>query len=105
MHKRISTFKEFYQFYLSEHSHSLNRGLHFIGTTLVLLLLVLFIVTLNYIFLVAIPFAGYGFAWIGHFFIEKNKPATFKYPFWSFISDFIPIEYRNALKENGIYFP
>ena len=85
---RIDTYKEFYPFYLSEHSNPLNRGLHFVGTTLVLLLLVFFFISSNYDLLIAIPFAGYGFAWVGHFFIEKNKPATFKYPFWSLISDF-----------------
>ncbi len=88
MTNRISTYKEFYPFYLSEHSHPLNRAFHFFGTTLVLILLFFYFKTLNGSFLLAVPFAGYGFAWVGHFFVEKNKPATFKYPFWSFISDF-----------------
>jgi hypothetical protein len=88
MEKPIKTYKEFYPFYLSEHSHPLNRLMHFIGTTLVIILLIAAIWYQKPVLLLYIPLAGYGFAWIGHFFIEKNKPATFKYPLWSFISDF-----------------
>jgi hypothetical protein len=63
--------------------------LHFIGTGLVIFLLVFGIATQQWKLLAFIPLAGYGFAWIGHFVFEKNKPATFKYPAYSLISDFI----------------
>ncbi|MFD0976227.1 Mpo1-like protein [Salinimicrobium gaetbulicola] len=84
----MKTYSEFYHFYLSEHQNRSSRILHFIGTFLVFVLF--FIAILNdwgweWVFL---PFVGYGFAWVGHAFFEKNKPATFKYPFWSLISDF-----------------
>jgi hypothetical protein len=80
--------KEFYPYYLSEHKNTISKTLHFTGTLLVLICLLsgLF---LNYKLLYAMPFLGYGFAWIGHFFFEKNKPATFKYPLYSLASDFI----------------
>jgi hypothetical protein len=87
--QRISTLKEFYPFYLKEHSNSTSRILHFIGTTLVLLLIPTALIFSNAKLLLLIPFVGYGFAWIGHFFFEKNKPATFQYPGYSLASDFI----------------
>lgn len=88
MAERIKTYSEFYRFYLSEHQNRTSRILHFIGTFLVFVLLFLAIFNSwgwEWIFL---PLVGYGFAWGGHAFFEKNKPATFKYPFWSLISDF-----------------
>ncbi len=88
MSNQIDSYKVFWPFYLREHSHPVNRRLHYIGTTLVLLILALGLLNEKYIWLWAIPIIGYGFAWVGHFKIEKNKPATFKYPFWSLISDF-----------------
>lgn len=87
--KRYETFKEFYPFYLSEHSNKVCRLMHFIGTTLVLILLVYGLVTKQYRLLWFLPVAGYGFAWIGHFVFEKNKPASFKQPFFSFIGDWV----------------
>lgn len=86
---RIKTLKEFYPIYLSEHRHLTSRILHFIGTGLVVLLFITAMLFHNYQFLIAMPFVGYGFAWVGHFFFEKNKPATFKYPMFSLASDFI----------------
>lgn len=85
---RIKTYKEFYSFYLSEHKNKTSRQLHFIGTLLafVLIFLALFFQKSYLWFL--IPVMGYGFAWVGHYFFEKNKPATFKYPLWSLLSDF-----------------
>lgn len=88
MKQRIDNYKEFYTFYLAEHSNKTCRLLHVIGTTIVLSLLFTAIYHSIPKLLVLIPVAGYGFAWVGHFFFEKNKPATFKYPFWSLISDF-----------------
>ena len=89
MEKQFKSIKEFYPYYLSEHQHPTSRALHFIGTGLVLLILFFAITFENYFWMISIPFIGYGFAWIGHFFFEKNKPATFKYPFYSLGSDFI----------------
>lgn len=83
----IKNFSEFWFFYASEHSNPVNRALHFIGSISALICLTALIATGRwYLFpLALIP--GYGFAWFGHFFIEKNKPASFKYPLWSFIAD------------------
>lgn len=86
---RINTLKEFYPYYLSEHQNKTSRKLHFIGTGLLFLILFLAIILSKYWILILIPIVGYGFAWIGHFFYEKNKPATFQYPIYSLISDFI----------------
>ena len=87
--KRFKTLKEFYPFYLSEHRNLTSRILHFIGTGLVVLLFITAMLFHNYQFLLAIPVVGYGFAWMGHLFFEKNKPATFQYPLFSLASDFI----------------
>lgn len=88
MSNRITSYPEFYQFYLKEHQNQTSRILHFIGTFLVFILLFLAIIQGWGWRWVLIPVVGYGFAWVGHAFFEKNKPATFKYPFWSLISDF-----------------
>ncbi|WP_345370965.1 DUF962 domain-containing protein [Algivirga pacifica] len=86
--KEIKTFEEFYPYYLSEHQHTTSRVLHFTGTLLFFIALgiaIYFGWTWQWVFL---PVIGYGFAWVGHFFFEKNKPATFQYPLWSLRSDF-----------------
>ncbi len=85
---RIETYQEFYKFYLTQHNNKTCRVLHVIGTTIVFALLLTAIYHRTPILLVWIPIAGYGFAWVGHFFFEKNKPATFQYPLWSLKSDF-----------------
>jgi hypothetical protein len=87
--KKYKTLQQFYPYYLEEHQNSTCRILHFIGTGLVLLILLAALISGNYIWLVSIPLVGYGFAWVGHFFFEKNKPATFQYPMFSLASDFI----------------
>jgi hypothetical protein len=87
MADRFKTFREFYPFYLSEHRHPICRRLHFVGSALVIATIVAASVTRNAWWLAAAPVAGYGFAWIGHFFFEKNRPATFTYPFYSFLGD------------------
>ena len=89
MKKEFSSLKEFYPFYLTEHSDSASRMLHFTGTLLVFILLFAGIFTQVWWLLALIPAAGYGFAWAGHAFFEKNKPATFHSPFYSLASDFI----------------
>jgi len=86
--KRIQTYQEFYKFYLGEHSNKTCRVLHVIGTTIVLALTLTAFYHAEPTLLLYVPLAGYGFAWVGHFFFEKNKPATFKYPLWSLKSDF-----------------
>ncbi|PCI33677.1 MAG: hypothetical protein COB60_07540 [Flavobacteriaceae bacterium] len=88
MEKRFTSFKEFYPFYLSQHQDRICRLLHVIGTTIVLSLTFTAVYHLNFRLFIYVPIAGYGFAWIGHFFFEKNKPATFKYPLWSLKADF-----------------
>ena len=82
------SFREFYPFYLTEHSRSGTRRLHFAGTMLVLLSFVYAIVTQRWGFLALVPLLGYGFAWVGHFAVEKNRPATFQHPLYSLAGDF-----------------
>lgn len=83
------SFAAFYPFYLSEHSNRTCRRLHFVGTTLALLCLLQAIESLNAWWILAGLVAGYAFAWVGHFFFEKNRPATFSYPFYSFLGDWV----------------
>lgn len=83
-----SNYSEFWDFYIREHSKPLTRGLHFIGTMLGIALLVYFVATGRWYYFPLFFVVGYAFAWFSHFFVEKNRPATFKYPLWSFISDF-----------------
>lgn len=82
----ISTYKAFWHYYVNEHRSRANRRLHFIGTVLTLLWVVLAF-TVNIWFFVAAPITGYGLAWAGHFYVEKNHPATFRYPVWSLAAD------------------
>ena len=89
----IKTYAEFWDFYVSEHSKPMTRILHFAGTTLGIALLVFFIATGRWYFFPLFLVVGYAFAWFAHFVVEKNRPATFKYPVWSFISDFKMIWY------------
>ena len=87
--RRFDSFREFYPFYLSEHSNRTSRRLHFVGTACVLALLALALVQRNAWWVVAALACGYGFAWTGHFFFEKNRPATFRHPFYSFAGDWV----------------
>jgi len=87
--RKFNSFAEFYPYYLSEHGNSTCRRLHFIGTTLVIGVLAYAIARGSLPLLIAVPIAGYGFAWIGHFFFEKNRPATFQHPFYSLLGDFV----------------
>ncbi|GAC1385509.1 MAG: DUF962 domain-containing protein [Ginsengibacter sp.] len=87
--KQYTTFKSFYPYYILEHRNSTSRKLHFIGTFLIIMCLLIGIFSGSLLWFILIPFCGYGFAGVGHFFFEKNKPATFKYPFYSLASDFV----------------
>ena len=87
--KKYKSFRSFYPYYLTEHGDLANRTLHFIGTAGLLVILALAIALQKWWMLALIPFFGYGFAWAGHLFIEKNKPATFTYPLYSLGSDFV----------------
>lgn len=84
---RFTSFTEFYPYYLQEHAQPLCRSLHYVGTTLTFCLLAVALFN-NPLWLAGIPLAGYGFAWVAHFFIEKNRPATFTYPWWSLKGDY-----------------
>ena len=85
--RQFTSFREFYPFYLSEHADRHSRRMHFAGTTLILVLIAVAFVAGNGNWLWLIPVVGYGFAWIGHFVFEKNRPATFEYPIYSLMGD------------------
>ena len=85
--QKFRSFGEFYPFYLSEHANRTSRRLHFAGTSLAAALIIASIVTQKW-WLIAIALVqGYAFAWVGHYFFEHNKPATFKYPGFSLMGD------------------
>ncbi|MBL8297106.1 MAG: DUF962 domain-containing protein [Rhodanobacteraceae bacterium] len=89
MPQAFSSFREFYPYYLAEHSHIVCRRLHYAGSSLALICLLTALVRGSVWWGLAALFCGYGFAWIGHFFFEKNRPATFSYPFYSFAGDWV----------------
>lgn len=89
MSKPFTSFSEFYPYYLAEHANPTCRLLHFIGSWLVLGVIATAIFMQSYILLWFIPVIGYGFAWVGHFFYERNKPATFKHPLYSLMGDWV----------------
>ncbi len=86
--KRFKNFQEFYPYYLSQHQNKICRLLHAYGTFLSLLFLGAVLIAGKFWWACLAPIMGYAFAWIGHFFFEKNKPATFQYPLWSLLGDF-----------------
>lgn len=88
MRRRFGSFAEFYPYYLGEHSDPTCRRLHVVGTACVIATLVVALATANPWWLLATPVVGYGFAWVGHFFYERNQPATFVHPLYSLIGDF-----------------
>ncbi len=85
----FSSFRAFYPFYLSEHSNRTSRRLHFIGSCGVLLCVAMLLWTGQLRWLGGALLCGYGFAWVGHFFFEKNRPATFRHPLYSFAGDWV----------------
>ncbi len=87
--RQIETFDDFWLHYLREHAKPATRALHYFGTSLAALTVVAFVLSGNPWVLVTVPAAGYGPAWIAHFFVEKNRPATFSYPIWSLAGDFL----------------
>lgn len=92
MDKKFNSFSEFYPFYLSEHQDPRCRAIHYIGSFWVILIVLYAFVTGRYTALLLAPLVGYGHAWIGHYFFEKNRPATFKYPIYSFLGDWVMLK-------------
>lgn len=90
--KRFQSFDQFYPFYLSEHSDRRCRALHYTGSLLVLACLGYLIASGNWQWVWLLPVIGYGFAWIGHFGFEHNRPATFQYPLYSFLADWVMLK-------------
>lgn len=88
MTDRKASYGEFWPFYLQEHAQPATRNLHYVGTMLVIAIAAFSVLTQLWLLLLAMPVAGYFFAWISHAFVERNKPATFTHPLWSLISDF-----------------
>ena len=105
---RMQSFAEFWPYYLREHSKRHTRALHYLGTSLVVVLALAGLWTQRWGMLVAMPIAGYFFAWVAHFAVEKNRPATFTYPLWSLAADFkmwwlwLTFRLRPELKRAGV---
>lgn len=89
VNKPFHGFAQFYPYYLGEHSNHICRRLHFVGSTGVLVFVGTAILSRNPAWLIATPLCGYGFAWIGHYVFEKNKPATFRHPLYSLMGDWV----------------
>jgi hypothetical protein len=89
MNREYRSFREFYPAYLAEHANPTCRRLHFVGTGLVLLVIALAVITREWLWLLAVPVLGYGFAWVGHFVFERNRPATFRHPLYSLAGDLV----------------
>lgn len=87
--QQFQSFKEFYPFYLGEHQNANCRRLHFVGTALVIATILYALLSGQWLLLLLVPLFGYSFAWIGHYFFERNRPATFKHPFYSLAADFV----------------
>jgi hypothetical protein len=90
--ERYTSFAEFYPYYLQEHSNATCRRLHYIGSLLILGVLGYALGAQQWLWLLAIPVLGYGFAWVGHFVFEKNRPATFDYPLYSLMGDWVMLK-------------
>lgn len=88
----FSSFSEFYPYYLEEHRNPTCRRMHYIGSLLVIAVILYALVTAKLVMLLLVPVIGYGFAWLGHFLFEKNRPATFKHPLWSLMGDWVMLK-------------
>lgn len=88
-HERFNSFAEFYPYYLQEHSNPICRRLHYLGSLLILVVLGYTLISQQWAWLLALPVIGYGFAWVGHFIFERNRPATFQYPLYSLMGDWV----------------
>ena len=91
-HERFNSFAEFYPYYLEEHRHPTCRRLHYVGSLLVLVTLGYVLLSGQWLWLLALPVIGYGFAWVGHFAFERNRPATFQYPLYSLMGDWMMLK-------------
>lgn len=90
--REFRSFSEFYPYYLEEHSIPACRRLHYVGSLLVVAVALYAITTTQFLYLLLLPLIGYGFAWVGHFGFEKNRPATFKYPLYSLMGDWVMLK-------------
>lgn len=102
MSSRLRTFRDFWPYYLSQHSRAATRLLHATGTVLGLIVAVVGL-ALGNLWLVPAGFGvGYGFAWFSHFAIERNRPATFRYPLWSFLGDWRMVGLMVTLRGSAV---
>jgi len=90
--ERFNSFAEFYPYYLEEHRNPTCRRLHYVGSLLVLVVLGYALFSGQWLLLLALPVIGYGFAWVGHFVFERNRPATFAYPLYSLMGDWVMLK-------------
>ncbi|CAH0140238.1 hypothetical protein SRABI70_00269 [Pseudomonas sp. Bi70] len=90
--ERFNSFAEFYPYYLEEHRNPTCRRLHYAGSLLVLVVLGYALLSGQWLWLLALPVIGYGFAWVGHFAFERNRPATFQYPLYSLMGDWVMLK-------------
>ncbi|WP_027669821.1 DUF962 domain-containing protein [Rheinheimera baltica] len=90
--KTFRRFSEFYPYYLTEHRHPVCRAMHYIGSSLVIIVLLYVLLSQQWQWLWLLPVIGYGFAWLGHLLFEHNKPATFSYPFYSLAADWVMLK-------------
>ena len=89
---RYASFREFYPFYLSQHRDPVCRMLHYVGTAAAAAIMIYGAVSARWVLIPAGLVTGYAFAWVGHFFFENNRPATFQYPLWSFMGDWVMLK-------------
>ncbi|WOT04251.1 Mpo1-like protein [Shewanella youngdeokensis] len=99
MAKRFKSFAQFYPFYLSQHQNLTCRVLHYAGSLLIIVVAIFILLTQQWLMLWWLPVIGYSFAWVGHFIFEKNKPATFQYPVYSLMADWVML-FRAIFRKN-----